>query len=155
MELKTKVKAAEGEQQLIITREFDLPVQLLFKAFADPELLGQWMGTKVTFLENNNLGKYQFETKDGSGNVVFSAQGTIHRVKENEQIVRTFEMSNAPFDAQFEFLNFKAKSDNQSLLEMQVIYKSKEIRSEMLKLPFSSGISKAHDRLEKLMTNAI
>ena len=151
MELKTKVNAAEGEQQLIITRVFDLPVSLLFKAFADPELLGQWMGTKVTFLENNNLGKYQFETKDSAGNIVFSAQGTIHRVKENEQIVRTFEMANGSFDAQLEFLNFNKLGDTQSRLEMQVIYRTKEIRSEMLKLPFASGISKAHDRLEKLM----
>ena len=152
MELKTKVKAAEGEQELLITREFDLPVELLFKAFTLPELLGEWMGTNVTLLENQNLGKYQFETKDSEGNIVFSAFGAIHKVVENEQIVRTFEMLNAPFDAQFEFLNFKSLGEGRSALEIQMIYKSKEIRSQMLKLPFASGISKAHDRLEKLMS---
>ncbi|SDZ96225.1 Uncharacterized conserved protein YndB, AHSA1/START domain [Arachidicoccus rhizosphaerae] len=153
MELKTKIKAEPGEQQLLITRNFDLPVALLFKAFDSAELLGNWMGTQVTILENKPLGKYHFETKDPSGNVVFEASGTIHSIEQDKLIVRTFEMANAPFGAQLEFLNFKAlgDSDNQSVLEMQVIYRSKEIRDQMLKLPFASGISKAHDRLEALM----
>ena len=153
MELKTKIKAEPGEQQLLITRTFDLPVALLFKAFDSAELLGNWMGTKVTTLENKPLGKYRFETKDPSGNVVFEASGTIHSTLQDQLIVRTFEMANAPFGVQLEFLNFKAlgDSDNQSVLEMQVIYRSKEIRDQMLKLPFASGISKAHDRLEALM----
>jgi len=36
MELKTKVNAEDGKQELVITREFDLPVELLFKAYEDP-----------------------------------------------------------------------------------------------------------------------
>ncbi len=47
MEHKTKVNAVEGQQELTIIREFDLPLELLFKAYVDPELVGQWMGTKV------------------------------------------------------------------------------------------------------------
>ena len=39
MELKTKVNAEEGKQDLVITREFDLPVELLFKAHAEPAIL--------------------------------------------------------------------------------------------------------------------
>lgn len=152
MELKTKIQSAEGEQQLLITRTFNLPVELLFKAFSTPELLGQWMGTQVVELESQSLGKYQFETKDPSGNVVFQAMGTIHSVKENQQIIRTFEMMGAPFDVQLEFLDFKALDDNESELQMQVVYRSNEIRNQMLKLPFASGISKAHDRLEALMS---
>lgn len=152
MELKTKIQSAEGEQQLLITRRFNLPVALLFKAFSTPELLGQWMGTQVVELENQPLGKYQFETRDPSGNIVFHAVGTIHGVKENEQIIRTFEMLNAPFDVQLEFLDFISLGDQESELKMQVVYRSKQIKDQMLKLPFASGISKAHDRLEVLMS---
>ena len=151
MELKTTIKAEPGEQQLLITRTFDLPVALLFKAFDSAELLGSWMGTKVIALENNPLGKYKFETTDHQGKVVFEAIGTIHGVRQDEQIIRTFEMMNAPFGAQLEFLDFKALGEDKSQLEMQVIYRSKEVRDQMLQLPFASGISKAHDRLEALM----
>ncbi len=36
MERKTKVDATDGAQELLITREFDLPVDLLFKAYTVP-----------------------------------------------------------------------------------------------------------------------
>lgn len=47
MELKTKIHAEDGKQEIVITREFDLPVALLFKAYTEPELVEQWMNTKV------------------------------------------------------------------------------------------------------------
>ena len=39
MEQKTKINAEEGKQELTITREFDLPWELLFKAYQEPELV--------------------------------------------------------------------------------------------------------------------
>ncbi len=39
MERKTKIHAEEGKQELLITREFDLPLELLFNAYAEPGLL--------------------------------------------------------------------------------------------------------------------
>ncbi len=77
MEKKTKINAIEGKQELVITREFELPIELLFKAYTEPELVEQWMGTKVIKLENRNHGGYQFETSY-NGNVVFKANGTIN-----------------------------------------------------------------------------
>ena len=59
MEQKTKVHAEDGKQELFITREFDLPLELLFKAHADPDLLGQWMGTKALQFEPKKYGSYQ------------------------------------------------------------------------------------------------
>ncbi|RYY61798.1 MAG: ATPase, partial [Chitinophagaceae bacterium] len=47
MERKTKIDAENGKQDLLVTRAFDLPVDLLFKAYVDPEIFEQWMGTKV------------------------------------------------------------------------------------------------------------
>ncbi len=73
MERKTKINAGEGKQDLVITREFDLPLELLFKAYAESEIVEQWMGTKVLKLENKKHGGYQFETSDAEGNVVFRA----------------------------------------------------------------------------------
>ncbi len=78
MEQKTKINAEDGKQELVITREFDLPLELLFKAYAEPELVEQWMGTKVLKLESKKHGSYQFETTDAKGNVVFQANGVIH-----------------------------------------------------------------------------
>lgn len=151
MERKTKVDAEEGRQELVITREFDLPVALLFKAYVEPEIVAQWMGTKVVKLENKQHGGYQFETSDAQGNVVFRANGTIHELTPNEKIVRTFEMENTPFPAQLEFLEFERLTDNTSKLTMQVVYRSGAIRDQVLKMPFAQGINMAHNRLEEIV----
>jgi uncharacterized protein YndB with AHSA1/START domain len=152
MELKTKINAEEGRQDLTITREFDLPVELLFKAYEEADIVEQWMGTKVLKLESKKHGSYQFKTSDGKGNVVFKANGTIHDFVPNQKITRTFEMDNAPFDVQLEFLEFEKISDDTSKLTMHVVYKSAKLRDQMLKLPFAQGINMAHNRIQDIVS---
>ncbi|WP_159467832.1 SRPBCC domain-containing protein [Dyadobacter sp. 3J3] len=155
MERKTKVAAEDGRQELVITREFDLPVELLFKAYAEPEIVEQWMGTKVLKLENKKHGSCQFETTDAQGNVVFRANGTIHEFTLNQKITRTFEMENTPtsavrFDVQLEFLDFEKLTEETSKLVMHIIYRSVALRDQMLRLPFAQGINMAHNRLQEV-----
>jgi uncharacterized protein YndB with AHSA1/START domain len=76
----------DGKQELVITREFDLPLELLFRAYAEPEIIKQWMGTKVLKLESKKHGSYQFETTDLQGNVAFHANGAIHEFIPNRNI---------------------------------------------------------------------
>lgn len=152
MEQKTKIKADNGKQDLFITREFDLPVELLFKAYTESEFIEQWMGTKVLKLESKKHGSYQFETSY-NGNVVFKANGTIHEFIPNQNIVRTFEMENMPIGVQLEFLEFVHLSENTSQLKIQIIYKSTEQREHQLKLRFANGLSMAHDRLQEILNN--
>lgn len=152
MEQKTKIDAEDGKQELVITREFDLPLELLFKAYVEPEIVEQWMGTKVLKLENKKYGGYQFETSDPQGNVVFRANGTIHEFVPNGKITRTFEMENAPFGVQLELLQFKKLTDETSKLNIQTIFESVALRDEMLKLPFKRGINMAHDRLQDIVS---
>lgn len=155
MEQKTKIAAEDDKQELIITREFDLPVALLFKAYEEPEIVAQWMGTKVIKLENKKHGGYQFETSDANGNVVFKANGTIHEFSLNERIIRTFEMENSPFAVQLEFLEFEKLTDTTSKLTMQIVYKSIELRNQMLKLPFAQGLNMAHNRLQDVVKKMV
>ena len=101
MERKTKIHAEDGKQELVITREFDLPLELLFKAYVDPEIVEQWMGTKVLKIKNKKHGSYQFETTDPKGGK-HGFNGTIHEFSLNQKITRTYEMENAPFGVQLE-----------------------------------------------------
>lgn len=155
MELKTKIHAEDGRQEIFITREFDLPVDLLFKAYTDPEIVSQWMGTNVLEMENNQHGGYRFETRNANGNIVFTAHGTIHDIIPEKMIVRTFQMINTPFPAQMEFLEFEKISDEKSKIAIQTIYQSTEIRDQMLKLPFAQGINMAHNRLQEIASSSI
>ena len=152
MERKTKVHAEEGQQVLVITREFDLPVELLFKAYEDPAIVEQWMGTKVLKLESRPHGSYQYETKDAQGNVLFRGNGVIHAFVPNQKITRTFEMEGATFDAQLEFLEFEKITDDTSRLTSHVVYRSAAHRDRNLKMPFAYGINMAHDRLQDVVS---
>jgi uncharacterized protein YndB with AHSA1/START domain len=150
MERKTKVDAEDGKQELRITREFDLPLELLFKAYEEPEIVEQWMATKVLKLENKPHGGYEFETSDANGNVVFRANGTIHDFVPNQKITRTFEMENAPFGVQLEFLEFENLGDDTSKLNMHVVFRSAALRDQLLQLPFAAGLNMAHNRLQEI-----
>ncbi|MES2763219.1 MAG: SRPBCC domain-containing protein [Bacteroidota bacterium] len=151
MEQKTKIVAEAGKQELMILREFDLPLELLFKAYTEAEIVEQWMGTKVLKLENKEHGSYQFETTDPKGNK-HGFNGTIHEFILNQKITRTFKMENTPFDVQLEFLEFEKLSTNVSKLTMHVIYRSVALRDQILALPFAQGINMAHNRIEKILT---
>ncbi|KAB2912948.1 MAG: ATPase [Bacteroidetes bacterium] len=152
MERKTKVHAETNRQELIVTREFDLPVNLLFKAYIEPEIVEQWMGTKVVRLECKRHGSYQYITTDPMGNQ-HGFNGTIHEFEPDQKITRTFEMENTPFPVQLEFFTFEALTENTSKLTMQIVYKSVEHRDAMLKLPFAQGINMAHNRLQEIVNN--
>ncbi len=153
MERKTKIHAEDGKQELRITREFDLPLELLFKAYADPAIVEQWMGTKVLKLESKKHGSYQLETTDAQGKAVFQANGVIHEFNLNRKITRTFEMENTPFGVQLEIYEFERLTDATSRLNMHVIYESAAQRDQVLKMPFAQGINMAHNRLQDIMSN--
>ena len=152
MERKTKINAEDGKQDLVITREFDLPLELLFKAYVEPDIVEQWMGTKVLKLENKKHGNYQFETTNPKGIVVFQANGVIHEFVPNQKITRTFEMENTPFGVQLEFLEFEKLTDDTSKLTMHVVYRSIAIRDQVLQMPFAQGITMAHNRLQNIVS---
>src|SRR6478735_3087111 len=147
MQLKTKINAETGKQELLITREFDLPLELLFKAYVEPDLVAQWMGTKVLKLENKRHGGWQFETTDAKGNK-HGFNGVIHEFSPNRKITRTFEMENTPFGVQLEFLEFAKLTDDTSKLNMHIVYRSAALRDQMLKMGMAQGMNMAHNRLQ-------
>ena len=149
MEQKTKIDAENGKQELVITREFDLPLDLLFRAYVEAEIVEQWMGTKVLKLESKKHGSYQLETTDPKGNK-YGFNGVIHEFVPNKKISRTFEMENTPYGIQLEIYKFEPLTDDTSKLTMHVIYESVEQRDQVLQLPFKQGINMAHNRIQEI-----
>jgi uncharacterized protein YndB with AHSA1/START domain len=157
MERKTKINAENGKQEMLITREFELPVELLFKAHAEADIIEQWMSheygtTKVIKLESRKHGSWHYETTDIQGKVAMRAGGVIHEFVPNTRITRTFEMDNSTFGVQLELYTFEKLSDDTSKLSMHVIFESVEQRDQLLKLPFSQGLNMAHNRLQDILS---
>ncbi|MFC4873185.1 SRPBCC domain-containing protein [Negadavirga shengliensis] len=162
MERKTKVNAEDGKHDLLITREFDLPVELLFKAHVEPGIFEQWMSheygtTKLTKFEGKKHGNWRFQTTDANGNVLYAANGVFHELVPNQKITRTFEAENSTLDVQLEFLEFEKLTDNTSKLIMHTVFRSVALRDQLLKMPFEYGLNMAHNRLQDIvskLTNA-
>ncbi|MEO6405789.1 MAG: SRPBCC domain-containing protein [Ferruginibacter sp.] len=150
MEQKTKINSEDGKQEIVVTREFNLPVELLFKAYVEPDIVEQWMGTKVLKLENKRHGSYQFVTTDPKGNK-YGFNGTIHEFIPDKKITRTFEMENTALGIQLEFLDFEKLTNESSKLTMHIVYKSVAVRDQVLQLPFAQGINMAHNRLQDIV----
>ena len=79
---KTMIAAEPGEQELFITREFDAPRQLVYKAHVDSELYVKWLGPRgyEMFLETfepYSGGRYRYVHKDSNGNE-YSFHGVFH-----------------------------------------------------------------------------
>src|SRR5215213_998500 len=92
---KTIITAEPGKQELFVTREFDAPRELVFKAFKDPELYVQWFGPRyhITTLEKfepTSGGCWRCIQKDKDGNE-FGFHGVNHEVLPPERIIGTFE----------------------------------------------------------------
>ncbi|MBC7400570.1 MAG: SRPBCC domain-containing protein [Mucilaginibacter sp.] len=150
MELKTKINAEDGKQDLVITREFDLPIELLFKAYAEAEIVEQWMETKVLKLESKKHGSYQYETTDPKGNK-HRFSGVIHEFIPKQRIIKTFEMEGTPFGVQLEVYEFEKLTEDTCKLNMHVVYESVAQRDQVLQLPFAQGINMAHNRIQEII----
>jgi hypothetical protein len=61
-------------------------------------------------------------------------------------------MENTPFGVQLEFLEFEKITDDTSKLKMHVVYRSVDVRDQILQLPFAQGINMAHNRIQEIVS---
>jgi len=100
---KTTVRAEPGKQELFITREFDAPRELVFKAHTDPKLYVQWvlgprrLGITMTLdkFEPRSGGMWQYVSRDKFGNE-YAFHGVNHEVLAPERIIDTSEFEGLP-----------------------------------------------------------
>jgi uncharacterized protein YndB with AHSA1/START domain len=156
MKNQTKIIAEKGVQELFIIREFNAPRELVFKAFNEPELLLQWLGTsdmtmKIDHLDSRSGGSYRFIHCTATGQE-FSFNGVIHDVTAPERIIRTFEFEGLPErgHVSLETATFEALPDNRTKLTIQSVFKSVVDRDGMVAAGMEHGVVDSHRRLDEL-----
>lgn len=159
MENKTKITAKPNKQELFITREFDAPRILLYKAFTERELLTQWLGPcnlkmSIDKYEHKSHGAWRFIHTDENGNE-YAFNGTIHETCPPERIVRTFEFEGLPMkgEVSLEFATFEELPNNRSKLTVQAIYKSVASRDGHVNSGMEYGVVDSHKALDNLLSN--
>jgi uncharacterized protein YndB with AHSA1/START domain len=96
---KTAITAEPGIPMIIVTREFDAPRDLVFRAHTDPDLLVQCLGprdltTTIDRYEARNGGTWRYLQTDAEGNT-YGFHGVFHGEPSPDGIVQTFEFEGA------------------------------------------------------------
>src|SRR5687767_12741592 len=92
---KLKVVTAPGKHDVVMTREFNVPRTLVFRALTDPALIAQWWGPKdvTTVVDKMDVrmgGIWRYVQHDAQGNE-YGFRGVYHEITSPERLVYTFE----------------------------------------------------------------
>ena len=153
---QTIVTAEPGKQEVFITREFDAPRELVFKAHTDPELYVQWLGpreyemTLETF-EPVSGGRYRYIHKDPQGNQ-YGFHGVFHEMSE-ELMIQTFEFEGLPEKGHVNLDSARLEKlpGNRTRITIQSVFQSVSDRDGMVQSGMERGVREGYEHLDALL----
>jgi uncharacterized protein YndB with AHSA1/START domain len=150
---KLQVVAEPGSHEILMTRTFEAPRELVFNAYTDPEAIAQWWGpsdteTVVDKLEARAGGQWRFVERGPDGEYGF--HGVFHDVSLPERLVYTFEFEGMPGHVLLETITFEER-DGRTTLTDRSVFQTVEDRDGMLQSGMESGAAESLDRLEELL----
>ncbi len=151
---RTQITAEPGKQELFITREFDAPRELVFKAHTDPNLFVQWLGPRgyemiLETFEPVSGGAYRYVHKDPAGNE-FAFHGTFHEMSQ-ERMVQTFEFEGYPGHVSLDSMTLEELPGNRTRIKIQSIFQSVSDRDGMIENGMERGINDGYEKLDAMM----
>lgn len=156
----TSIKAEPGKQEIFITREFDAPRELVFKAFVDPKLVIQWLGPRdlkmtIEKFEPKAGGSYRYIHSRGEH--AFGFHGVVHEVTAPERIIQTFEFEGLPEKGHvtLDTARFEALPGGRTKLTVQSVFQSVADRDGMLQAGMERGVNDSHQRLDELFAKGL
>jgi uncharacterized protein YndB with AHSA1/START domain len=151
----TQITAEPGVPQIVLTREFAAPRELVFRAYTDPELLVQWLGPRrmtmtIDYFDVRDAGRWRYTHRDTDGSEV-GFHGVFHGTPSPENgIVQTFEFEGAPGHVSLETLTLEER-EGKTLVRTNDVFQSVEDRDAAVESGMESGINESMERLDELL----
>ena len=150
----TQITAEPGTPFIDITREFDAPREMVFRAYTEPELLLQWLGPRsltmtIDYFEARDGGRWRYVHRDADG-TEYGFHGVYHGTPSVEGIVQTFEFEGAPGHVSLEKATFEERG-GKTLVRQRAAYQSVEDRDTMVQSGMEAGVNDSMERLEELL----
>lgn len=151
---ETEIIADPDLPTIRIIREFDAPVDRLFRAWTDPDLFVQWVGprsidTRIEHWDARTGGGYRYVS--GRDEEEFPAfYGSFHEVRPNQRIVQTFTWEGAPDEVAMETMTFEDLGDGRSRIDALSIGYTMEGRDAMLRSGMDVGVREGYEKLDEL-----
>jgi uncharacterized protein YndB with AHSA1/START domain len=154
---KTEITAEPGIPQIVITRDFDAPRDLVFRAYTDPELLTQWWGPRdqtmtIDRYDVRDGGTWRFVASDPEGNE-YAFHGVFHGTPSPDGTVQTFEVEGMPGHVSMETLTLE-EHDGRTLARTVSVFQSVEDRDGMIASGMERGVNESYERLAELLTTS-
>ena len=151
---RTSVVAEPGVQQVVITREFDAPRALVFRAYTEPDLLTRWWGPRrlvnaVLELDVRDGGRWHIVQRETDG-TAYGFRGVFHGTPTQDGIVQTFEFEGAPGHVSLETATFEER-DGRTFMRNVAVYQSVADRDAMVEAGMEQGIVEGYERLDELL----
>jgi uncharacterized protein YndB with AHSA1/START domain len=142
-----------ADDQILITREFDAPKQLVYKAFTTPELVKRWWHANrgemtVAEIDLREGGKWRYVmVAEGGFEVGF--HGEYREIVPNERIVSTEIYEGMPGAEAVNTMTL-TEAEGRTTLEILVQHASKEHRDAHIESGMEAGMQDAMDLLEQV-----
>ena len=153
---QTIVTAEPGVQEVFITREFDAPRELVFKAHTNPDLYVQWLGPRgyemiLETFEPVSGGKYRYIHKDPQGNE-FGFHGTFHEMSE-ELMIQTFEFEGLPErgHVSLDTMRLEKLPGGRTRVTIHSVFQSVSDRDGMVQSGMERGVREGYERLDEIL----
>jgi uncharacterized protein YndB with AHSA1/START domain len=153
---KIVVTAEPGKQEVFITREFDAPRELVYKAHTDPNLYAQWLGPRgyemiLETFEPHSGGRYRYIHKDQNGNE-FGFHGVFHEISE-ELMIQTFEFEGLPESGHvtLDTMRLEKLPGDRTRVTIQSLFQSVSDRDGMVQSGMEHGMREGYERLDELL----
>lgn len=143
-----------SDREIVITRVFDAPRELIFKTITDPALIPRWWGprdhtTRVDTMDVRPGGQWRFVSTDADGNE-YAFRGEYREITPPEQIVQTFEFEGYPGHLSVETMRL-VEHDGKTTVSTTALFDTVEERDGMLQSGMEAGATESWDQLAELL----
>ncbi|HEY8825368.1 MAG TPA: SRPBCC family protein [Candidatus Limnocylindria bacterium] len=143
--------------EILITREFDAPRDIVYKAMTDPKLIPRWWGprrstTSVDKMEVRPGGSWRFVNRSADGSET-GFRGQYREVIPGEKIVQTFEWEPMAGHISVETATLSDLPDGRTLLTTRSVFSSKEDRDGMVASGMEGGLRETYDRFDEVLAS--
>jgi uncharacterized protein YndB with AHSA1/START domain len=143
-----------SDREIVMTREFDAPRELVFRAMTDPEAIPRWWGpryltTTVDKLEFRPGGVWRFIQRDPQGNE-HAFNGVYREIVPPERVVNTFEYEGMPGHILVESIVLEDLGGRTRVTSTS-LFDSAEDRDGMMQSGMESGARESYERLTEYL----
>jgi uncharacterized protein YndB with AHSA1/START domain len=152
----TNLVVEPGVPTIRMTRDFDAPPGLVFRAYTEPDLIARWMGprrltTEIVEWELGHGGRWRYLNREADG-TTYAFRGVFHGTPSVDGIVQTWEFEGYPGSVQLQKARFEDLG-GRTRVRADVTFFTVEERDGLVASGMEEGMNEGYVRLDELLAD--